>query len=106
MKNREFVYGYWSRRKLSRLVAALDNNNLPYSDLLFLIPNNVKKMHGLPLTRMSGRKKKKQKNQRKNNIFSFGFFNNLEDTISKILCSEWTDGEFFDEFVGFKKHEY
>ena len=48
------------------------------------------------------KKKREQKKQRKNNILFFGFSDIIEETMNKILCSEWTDGEFFDEFVEFK----
>ena len=58
MKNRKFIYEYWGRTRLGREM--IKSNNVSESDLLFLIPNNVKRMRGLPLTRISGKKKKKQ----------------------------------------------
>ena len=77
-------------------------NNVSESDLLFLIPNNVKRMHGLPLTRISGKKKRKQKEQRKRFILSFKLFDIIEDIIEETLCSKWSDNEFFNEFVEVK----
>ena len=55
--NKEFIYEYWNKTKLGK--AMIKSNNVSESDLLFLIPNNVKRMHGLPLTRTFGKKKKK-----------------------------------------------
>lgn len=52
-----FIYEYWGGTDLGKEM--IKSNNVSDSDLLFLIPNNIKKMHGLPLTRMSGKKKTK-----------------------------------------------
>lgn len=98
MKNKEFIYEYWSRTKFGRDM--IKSNNVSESDLLFLIPNNVKKMHGLPLTRISGKKKKKQRSRRRTSILFFKFI--LEDIIEETLCSEWSNNDFFDEFVEVK----
>ena len=100
MKNKEFIYEYWGRTRLGREM--IKSNNVSESDLLFLIPNNVKRMHGLPLTRISGKKKKKQKEQRKRFILSFKLFDIIEEMVEEILCSQWSDNEFFDEFVEVK----
>lgn len=100
MKNKEFIYEYWGRTELGR--AMIKSNNVSESDLLFLIPNNVKRMHGLPLTRISGKKKRKQKEQRKKFILSFKLFDMIEEIIEDTLCSEWSDNEFFGEFVEVK----
>ena len=100
MKNREFIYEYWGRTRLGREM--IRSNNVSESDLLFLIPNNVKRMHGLPLTRISGKKKRKQKEQRRRFILSFKVFDIIEDIVEKTLGSEWFDNEFFGEFVEVK----
>lgn len=100
MKNKEFIYEYWSRTEHGRMM--IKSNNVSESDLLFLIPNNIKKMHGLPLTRISGKKKRKQKEQRKRFILSFKLFDIIEETIEEMICSQWSDSEFFGEFVEFK----
>ena len=100
MKNKEFIYEYWSRTRLGREM--IKSNNVSESDLLFLIPNNVKRMHGLPLTRISGKKKRKQKEQRKRFILSFKLFDIIEDIVEEILCSKLSDNEFFGEFVEVK----
>ena len=100
MKNKEFIYEYWGRTRLGREM--IKSNNVSESDLLFLIPNNVKRMHGLPITRISGKKKRKQKEQRKRFILSFKLFDTIEDIVEEILCPEWFDNEFFGEFVEVK----
>lgn len=100
MRNKEFIYEYWSRTKLGR--AMIESECVSESDLLFLIPNNIKRMHGLPLTRISGKKKRKQKEQRKRFILSFRLFDIIEETIEEMICSQWSDSEFLGEFVEFK----
>lgn len=97
MKNREFIYKYWSRTDLGRKMIA--SNNVSESDLLFLIPNNVKRMHGLPTTRIIGKKKRKQKEQRRKFILSFNLFDIIEEIIEETLCSEWSQNEFFQKLV-------
>lgn len=99
-KQKSFVYEYFSRTELGRAMIA--SNSVSDSDLLFLIPNNVKKMHGLPLTRMSGKKKRKKKNQRKKNILSFKLFDLIEDIVERTIVSTWSQNDFFDKFVDVK----
>lgn len=98
MKNKEFIYEYWNKTELGR--AMIESKNVSESDLLFLIPNNVKRMHGLPLTRISGKKKRKQRSHRRTSILLFKLV--LEDIIEETLCSKWSDNEFFGEFVEVK----
>ena len=100
MKNKEFIYEYWGRTELGR--AMIKSNNVSESDLLFLIPNNVKRMHGLPLTRIFGKKKRKQKEQRKRFILSFKLFDIIEEIVEETLGSKFSDNEFFGEFVEVK----
>ena len=97
MKNKEFIYEYWGRTELGRKMIA--SNNVSESDLLFLIPNNVKRMHGLPTTRIIGKKKRKQKEQRRKFILSFNLFDIIEEIIEETLCSKWSQNEFFEQFV-------
>lgn len=100
MKNKEFIYEYWGRTELGRKMIA--SNNVSESDLLFLIPNNVKRMHGLPTTRIIGKKKRKQKEQRRKFILSFNLFDIIEEIIEETLCSEWSQNEFFQQLVDIK----
>lgn len=99
-KQRSFVYKYWNRTELGREMIA--SSSVTDSDLLFLIPNNVKKMHGLPVTRTFGKKKRKRKNQRKKHILSFKLFNLLEEIVDKTIVSTWSQNDFFDKFVEVK----
>lgn len=100
MKNKEFIYKYWGKTELGRSMIA--SNNVSESDLLFLIPNNVKRMHGLPLTRIHGKKKRKQKDQRKIFILSFKLFDIIENIVEETLGSKFSNNEFFGEFVEVK----
>lgn len=100
MKNKEFIYEYWGRTELGRKM--IESNNVSDSDLLFLIPNNIKRMHGLPLTRISNKKKRKYKNQRKRHIMTFRLFDIIEEVVEERICSEWSQKEFFNEFVEVK----
>ena len=100
MRNKEFIYKYWGKTELGRSMIA--SNNVSESDLLFLIPNNVKRMHGLPLTRISGKKKRKQKEQRKRFILSFKLFDIIENIVEETLGSKFSNNEFFGEFVEVK----
>ena len=100
MRNKEFIYEYWSRNRLGRYMIRF--NHVSESDLLFLIPNNVKRMHGLPLTRISGKKKRKQKEQRKRFILSFKLFDIIENIVEETLGSKFSNNEFCGEFVEVK----
>jgi hypothetical protein len=100
MKNKEFIYEYWSRTEYGRKMIA--SNHVSESDLLFLIPNNVKRMHGLPTTRIVGKKKRKQKEQRRKFIFSFSLFDLIEEVIENTLGSTWSQNEFFQQFIDVK----
>jgi hypothetical protein len=98
--NKKFIYEYWGKTELGRRM--IDSDYVSESDLLFLIPNNVKKMHGIPLTRISGKKKRKQKERRKRFILSFELLDIVADLVEDTLCSTWLDNAFFDKFVEFK----
>ena len=102
-KQKSFVYKYWSRTELGR--AMITSSSVSDSDLLFLIPNNVKRMHGLPATRMPGKKKRKRKNKRKKYILSFKLFDLLEDIVEKTIVSTWSQNDFFDKFVDIKNFD-
>ena len=56
----------------------------------------------MPITRISGKKKRKQKEQRKRFILSFKLFDIIENIVDETLCSKWSDNEFFNEFVEVK----
>ena len=100
MKNKEFIYEYFSKTRLGREM--IKSIHVTESDLLFLIPNNVKRKHSFPLTRISGKKKRKQKEQRKKFILSFKLFDIIEEVVEDTLHFEWSDSEFFNEFAEVK----
>jgi hypothetical protein len=100
IKNKEFIYEYWGKTELG--CRMIESDNVSDLDLLFLIPNNVKKRYGLPLTRISGKKKRKQKHQRKRSILSFELFDIIEEIIEETIRSKWSDNELFGEFVEIK----
>lgn len=100
MKNKEFIYEYWNRSEIGREM--IKSNNVSESDLLFLIPNNIKKMHGLPLTRINAKKKRRTKKLKKRYILSFKLFDIIEGIVEKTIHSQWSDNPFFDKFVEVK----
>lgn len=98
--NKQFIYDYWSRTEPGRRMIA--SNNVSESELLFLIPNNIKKRHWLPLTRLGNRKKKrKYKSRRKQHILSYGLFDILEEIIEETLEYSYQK-KFFNKFVDVK----
>lgn len=75
------------------------------SDLLFLIPNNVKRRHGLPTTRICGKRKSIEKRNRKRIIMLFQLFDMISDTIEEMIpevCNE----EFFETFVDIRNIDF
>lgn len=105
MINQDIIYEYWRRKPLGeKLIASSYVSDL---DLLFLIPNNVKKRHGIPLTRTAkrGRKKREYCKNRRTRIYSFSLFEILEETIDKTLRQQWTTNKFFGQFVDIKNLE-
>ena len=99
-KQKDFLYAYWSRTELGREM--IKSNHVSDSDLLFLMPNNVKRMHGLPLTRMSVKKKRKQKEIRRKNILGFNLFDIIEEIIDKTIGEQIIDNDYFGKFVDVK----
>ena len=99
----EFVYEYWNRTELGRKMVASDS--VSDSDLLFLIPNNVKRRHGLPTTRICGERKSIEKRNRKRIIMLFQLFDMISDTIEEMIpevCNE----EFFETFVDIRNIDF
>lgn len=99
----KFVYEYWNRTELGRKMIA--SESVSDSDLLFLIPNNVKRRHGLPVTRTYGKRKSAIKKARKRIILSFRLFDLINDVVEETLHQKWCDEEFFGQFVDFKNLE-
>lgn len=101
-KQKSFVYEYWSKTELGRKMIASDS--VSDSDLLFMIPNNVKRMHGLPASRTYGKRKSIIKRDRKRRISSFRLFDLISEIIEETLPKTYND-EWFGEFVDFKNVE-
>lgn len=87
-----FVREYWGRTDFGRKM--LESKFVSDLDLLFLIPNNVKRRNGLPTTRICGKNKRKQKQDKRRIILSFPVF----DIISEII--EETLPQQIDEHLG------
>lgn len=104
MKNKDLLYEYWNKTEFGKRI--IKSNNVSDSDLLFLIPNNIKKMRGLPLTRISGKKKKKQKKQRKRHIMSFQCFDIIEEMVDELIVSKFSINEFFNEFAEINNFDF
>lgn len=99
----KFVYDYWNRTELGCKMIASDS--VSDSDLLFLIPNNVKRRHGLPVTRTYGKRKSIIKKNRKHKILTFRLFDIVSDVVEETLCAKFSNEEFFNEFVDVKNVE-
>lgn len=99
-QQKDFLCAYWSKTELGREM--IKSNHVSDSDLLFLMPNNIKRMYGLPLTRMSGKKKRKQKDARRKNILGFNLFDIIEEIIDKTIGEQITDNDYFGKFVDVK----
>lgn len=78
-----FVHEYWGRTDFGRRM--LESEFVSDLDLLFLIPNNVKRRNGLPTTRICGKNKRKQKRDRRRIILNFPVFNVISIIIEETL---------------------
>lgn len=89
-RTRTILYAYWMRNDLGRRMILSDS--VSDSDLLFMVPNNVKRRPGLPLTRIAKRRKAQYKRNLKRKILSFKLFDIIgeiiEETIQKGLSEE------------------
>ena len=94
----DFVYRYWSTTELGRKMIASDS--VSDSDLLFMIPNNIKRRHGLPATRTYGRRKSAIKRNRKRFIQSFCLFDIISEIVEGLIPKKID--EVFMKFVDVK----
>lgn len=101
MKTKDFIKEYWGKTELGRRM--LESEFVSDSDLLFLIPNNVKRRHGIPAARVAkrGRKAKKYKEQRRRKILSFKLWELISEIIEEIIPKTWNK-EYFQSFVDIK----
>jgi hypothetical protein len=98
-REKELILKYWSKTDLGKKMIL--SNHVSYSDLLFMIPNNVKRRYGLPATRTLGKRKLQTKRNRKHRILGFKLFVLIEEIIDKTLTTTY-DNEFFNSFVDIK----
>lgn len=90
------IHSYWSKTEFGNMM--IKSDCVSDSDLLFLIPNNKKKIIGLPMTRLGDKhNKRRYKNNRCRKIVVFKMFDALEDLIEEKL-SVFN----FDNFVDYK----
>lgn len=90
----KFVEEYWSRSEFGRDL--LKEPGVTEQDLLLLMPNNVKKMHGLPMSRSNGRRKAELKKKRVRRITSV-VFSMVSRMIEEILPKKVN--EVFSDFA-------
>lgn len=94
----EKIHNYWSKYEIGREM--IESVYVSDSDLLFLIPNNKKKILGLPLTRVNQKNNKKRyKTTRRGNFYSFRVFDIIENLVEKLLKNELDDGRYFEDFI-------
>lgn len=99
--NKDFVYNFW-RRKGNLGIEMINSNNISYDDLLFLIPNNMRKAHGLPLTRIRGSRKRIKKNRMKIAILTFKVYDIFEKTINNLIEEKFSNENYFISFTDFR----
>jgi hypothetical protein len=78
-----FIHKYWGRTDFGRRM--LESKFVSDLDLLFLIPNNIKRRNGLPATRTCGKNKRKQKRDKRRIILSFPVFDIISEVIEETL---------------------
>lgn len=78
-----FIHEYWERTDFGRQM--LKSEFVSDLDLLFLIPNNVKRRNGFPTTRICGKNKRKQKRDKRRIILSFPLFEIISEIIEETL---------------------
>ena len=99
-KQKSFIYKYWSRTKLGREMITSDS--VSDSDLLFLIPNNVKRRNGLPVTRTYGKRKSVIKKNRKRQMLQFKSYDLIRKLIEETITEKFGSQNFITDFVDVK----
>lgn len=96
---RQLIHNYWNKTELGKMM--IQKYSASDLDLLFLIPNNKKKILGLPMTRLGNkRNKKKYKVNRIKSIVALKVFDIIEE-INKQRLSNIN----FDNFIDYKNLE-
>lgn len=98
-KQKDFIYQYWNRTEFGRKI--LSSNFVSEDDLFFLIPNNVKHLHGLPTSRVEGKRKAKTKILKRREILCFKLWDLLEEVVNETIGTTFND-DYFNQFVEVK----
>jgi hypothetical protein len=88
---------YWSRTEVGR--DFLESGLFSESDLLFLMPNNVRKLHSLPMTRKHGKRGRKRILQRKRRLFENEMWAVIQGAIEQHVEAMFKTGVAFDRFA-------
>lgn len=88
-KEAELVRIWWGRRDVGRRI--LKSGRFSESELLRLIPNNWKRMHGLPVTRVLGKKKRDRKDKWKKPLFESEVYRIAAEIIAETLTKKAED---------------
>ena len=98
MRNKQLLYDYISRTELGEKLVQYPQ--ITTSQLWFLVPNNVKRRLGIPVTRVAkrGRKTRKYKQLRKRIVLSQLLFDILCKMIESNLTYDYQQN-FFQSFV-------
>ena len=86
------IHSYWSKTEFGNMM--IKSDYVSDSDLLFLIPNNKKKIIGLPMTRLGDKhNKRRYKNNRcrknvefKNKVIDYSVLKQVKKHGEKIEC--------------------
>ena len=86
----QYVIDYWMRRGGEFGRRMIYSGLFSEQDLLLLMPNNAKKMHGLPMTRANGRRKDTIR-KRKMSIMRRPVFSIITDIIEDLIPKKVED---------------
>lgn len=98
-KELNLIHEYWYKTEFGRRM--IESNAITNDDLLFLIPNNVKRRHGLPASRNCNKHKSIMKKCRKRLILSFRLHERTNETAQNILLQPHCRA-FYKQFENYK----
>lgn len=78
----QYVIDYWINRGGDLGRRMIESGLFSEHDLLFLMPNNVKRMHGLPMTRANGQRKNMIQ-KRKESILRYPLYTIITEMINE-----------------------
>lgn len=86
----QYVLDYWAHRGRDLWRRMVNSGLFSERDLLFLMPNNAKKMRGLPMTRANGQRKITIR-ERKKSILMRPVFSIITDVIEDLVPKKVED---------------